>query len=145
MNEVPLLPLWFTIFLTVWAAVGPLVGILIGHFLVRSWQRSQWLADNQKEEYRRVLAGLNRLNMALVQQDVDGNLDPQEIKQAMEETSVAFNTSLFITDFLEKSEVAGDVLNAVRELNQGGSFDDYQKEYWKAINAIIASAKKTRL
>ncbi|SRR5204863_5120467 len=145
MSEIPLMPLWVTIFLTLWAAVGPLVGILIGHYLVRSWQRRQWLADNQKEEYRRVLAGLNRLNMALVEQYCNGNVDAQEIKQAMEESTIALNTSLFITDFLEGSKVAGDVLAAVKKLDQGSSFDDYHKEYWKAVNLIIASAKKSTL
>ena len=145
MSEIPLMPLWVTIFLTLWAAVGPLVGILIGHYLVRSWQRRQWLADNQKEEYRRVLAGLNRLNMALVEQYCNGNVDAQEIKQAMEESTIALNTSLFITDFLEGSKVAGDVLAAVKKIDQGSSFDDYHKEYWKAVNLIIASAKKSTL
>ena len=145
MSEIPLMPLWVRIFLTLWAAVGPLVGILIGHYLVRSWQRRQWLADNQKEEYRRVLAGLNRLNMALVEQYCNGNVDAQEIKQAMEESTIALNTSLFITDFLEGSKVAGDVLAAVKKLDQGSSFDDYHKEYWKAVNLIIASAKKSTL
>jgi len=142
MSEVPLMPLWVTIFLTLWAAVGPLVGILIGHYLVRSWQKRQWLADNQKEEYRKVLAGLNRLNMVLVDQS---HRDAQELKEAVQEITIALNTSLFITDFLEKSNVAGDVLEAVRILDQGGSVDDYRKEYWKAINLIIASAKKRTL
>lgn len=145
MSEVPLMPLWVTIFLTLWAAVGPLVGILIGHYLVRSWQRRQWLADNQKEEYRRVLAGLNRLNMALIELHCYGNVDAQEIKQAMEESTIALNTSLFITDFLEESKVAGDVLAAAKKITQGGSFDDYRKEYWKAVNLIIASAKESTL
>jgi len=139
------MPLWVTIFFTVWAAVGPLVGILIGHYLGRSWQRRQWLADNRKEEYRRVLAGLNRLNMSLAERYCSRNLDAQEIKQAMEETSIALNTSLFITDFLEESQVAGAVLDAVRKLEDGGSFDDYHKEYWKAVNLIMASAKKSKL
>ena len=139
------MPLWVTIFFTVWAAVGPLVGILIGHYLGRSWQRRQWLADNRKEEYRRVLAGFNRLNMSLAERYRSGNPNAQEIKQAMEETSIALNTSLFITDFLEESQVAGAVLDAVRKLEDGGSFDDYHKEYWKAVNLIMASAKKSKL
>lgn len=63
----------------------------------------------------------------------------------MEETTIALNTSLFISDFLEKSKVVGAVLDAGRKLGQGDSFDDYQKEYWKAINLIKTSAKKSKL
>jgi len=143
MSEVPLMPLWVTIFLTLWAAVGPLVGILIGHYLVRSWQRRQWLADNQKEEYRKVLAGLNRLHMLLTKQSCGKNV--QELELAMEEISIALNTSLFITDFLEKTKVAGDVLAAARKLAQSGNVDDYHKEYWKAANLIIGAAKTSTL
>ena len=134
-----------TIILGIWGALAPLIGIFIGHWLTKRWQREQWIADNQKEEYRRVLAGLNRLNMVLAQQHFDGNVDAQEIKQATEEITIAFNTSLFITDFLEKSKVAGDVLEALRKRGQGGSFDDYHDEYWKAVNLIIAAAKKSKL
>jgi hypothetical protein len=143
MQESPLSPLWVTVFLTIWAALGPLAGILVGHYLTRSWQRRQWIADNQKEEYRKLLSGLNRLNMVLILDHTNHNVGIQDIKEAMEEITIALNTSLFIVDFLERSKVADDVLEASRRLKHGGSFDDYQKEYWKAINLIIASAKKS--
>ncbi|MGA9393661.1 MAG: hypothetical protein WBV69_24730 [Candidatus Sulfotelmatobacter sp.] len=143
MQEVPLFPLWVTVFLTIWAAAGPVVGILTGHYLTRSWQRRQWIADNRKDEYRKLLAGLNRLNMVLVQDHTNQNVGIQEIKEAMEEISIALNTSLFIVDFLEESKVADDVLQASRQFKQGGSFDDYRQKYWKAVNSIIGSAKKS--
>ena len=61
----------------------------------------------------------------------------------MEEITIALNTSLFIVDFLEKSKVVDDVLQATKKLKKGGSFDDYHGEYWKAVNSIIISAKKS--
>ena len=143
MQQVSLFPLWVTVFLTIWAALGPLLGIVVGHYLTRSWQRRQWIADNQKEEYRKLLAGLNRLNMVLIQDHTNQNVGTQEIKDAMEEISMALNTSLFIVDFLEGSKVVDDVLQASRKLKQRGNFDDYREEYWKAVNSIIASVKKS--
>jgi hypothetical protein len=143
MQEVPLFPLWVTVFLTMWASVGPIVGILAGHYLTRSWQRRQWLADNRKDEYRKLLAGLNRLNMVLVLDHTNQNVGVQEIKDAMEEITIALNTSLFIVDFLEESKVVGDVLEATKKLKKGGNFDDYCGEYWKAVNSIIRSAKQS--
>lgn len=86
--------------------------VFVGYWLAGRAKRRKWIADNQKEEYRRVLAGLNRLNMLLINQQVTGMLDLQELKRAMEETSLALNTSLFITGFLEETRVAGDVLDA---------------------------------
>jgi len=47
-----------SISLGVWAAVGPLIGIALGHFLTRSWQHQQWLLDRRKEEWRELLTAL---------------------------------------------------------------------------------------
>jgi hypothetical protein len=47
-----------TIALGIWAAVGPIVGILLGHFLTRSWQRKQWLRDKRNEEWHELLTAL---------------------------------------------------------------------------------------
>lgn len=143
MQEVPLLPLWMTLFLTIWAAVGPLVGILVGHYLTASWQRKQWIADNQKDEYRRVLAGLNRLNVLLTQAHTHRTVDVQKLMAAMEEVTLASNTCLFTNEFFEESKALGDVLEASRTFGQGGSYDNYHQEYWKAVNTIIAAAKKS--
>ena len=58
MQEIPLLPWWFTPVLTVWAALGPLIGIWMGHHLLRSQQRKQWIVDHRIEEWRELLAVL---------------------------------------------------------------------------------------
>jgi hypothetical protein len=53
------LPHWWTIALVLWGAAGPLVGILIGHYLTRSWQQKQWLLDRRKEEWRELMTALS--------------------------------------------------------------------------------------
>lgn len=42
-----------------WSSIGPLVGVLIGAWLARSWQRKQWLLESKKAEYRELLSGLS--------------------------------------------------------------------------------------
>jgi len=51
---------WATVILAIWAAVGPLVGIYVGHHLLRSQQRRQWLADNRIQEWREVMTTLHK-------------------------------------------------------------------------------------
>ena len=142
MQEVPLLPWWFTLSLAVWAAIGPLAGILIGHYLTRSWQREQRIADDRKAEYRRLLAALNQLNMILVDAHTFGQFNIEQIKPAVDEVSLSFNTSLFLMEFLTQSKIAGDVLDAVTKLIKGGDIEDYNAKYWEAVNLIMADAKK---
>jgi hypothetical protein len=43
-----------------WAAVGPLVGVLIGAYISNRNQRKQRIADNKREEYRELLATLSK-------------------------------------------------------------------------------------
>jgi hypothetical protein len=47
-----------TLVLSIWAGVGPLVGLLVGHYLIRSWQREQWLLDSRKQEFRELLSAI---------------------------------------------------------------------------------------
>ena len=59
MQEVSVLPWWFTPALAIWAALGPLLGIWLGHQLLRSQQRKQWIVDHRIEEWRELLAVLS--------------------------------------------------------------------------------------
>lgn len=48
-------------FLTrVWSGIGPLVGVFVGAWLSRSWQRRQWVLDNRKAEYRELISCLSQ-------------------------------------------------------------------------------------
>ena len=42
-----------------WSAIGPLIGVLIGSWLTRSWQRKQWVLDSKKTEYRELISTLS--------------------------------------------------------------------------------------
>lgn len=41
------------------AAAFGVGGVLMGHYLTRSWQREQWLLDRRKEEYRELICALS--------------------------------------------------------------------------------------
>jgi hypothetical protein len=62
MTEMPLMPLWVTVFVTIWALVVPLIGTLIGvwmgYYFSKSQQRSQWLTDNKVREWQELLTTL---------------------------------------------------------------------------------------
>lgn len=44
-----------------WAAIGPLVGVLFGAYLSRSWDQRRWVLNNRTEEYRDLLESLTRI------------------------------------------------------------------------------------
>ena len=73
---------WATIILAIWAAVGPLVGIYVGHHLLRSQHRRQWLADNRIQEWREVITTLNKSLVLITQFDAVRDLSTIEEKVA---------------------------------------------------------------
>ena len=54
------------VFLSLWAAVGPLVGVLLGGYLAIRAQKKHWILDSKKEEYRELISTLTQtLNVLL--------------------------------------------------------------------------------
>jgi hypothetical protein len=50
-----------------WAAVGPLVGVIIGAWLAARWQTKKWILDNKVAEYRSILDALNDYRFVLTE------------------------------------------------------------------------------
>jgi hypothetical protein len=42
-----------------WIAIGPLVGVVIGALLTRSWETKRWLLESKQAEYRELISGLS--------------------------------------------------------------------------------------
>jgi len=55
-----------TLVLSIWAGVGPLVGLMVGHYLIRSWQTRQWILDARKIEFRELLSALSTMSKELL-------------------------------------------------------------------------------
>lgn len=50
---------WSTGILTVWAALGPLLGVRYGQELAHRYQRERWIADSKKKEFKELLGVLD--------------------------------------------------------------------------------------
>jgi hypothetical protein len=46
--------------MAIWAAAGPLVGVLIGAYIANRNQRRQWVGNCKKEEYRELISVLTK-------------------------------------------------------------------------------------
>jgi hypothetical protein len=65
-----------------WGVVGPLVGVVIGAGLARSWQRKQWVPQSKKAEYRELCReDWEKLRDVLVKM-ARQNLDILEIRKS---------------------------------------------------------------
>ena len=87
-----------TIALVLWGVIAPLLAILVGHQLSRSWQREQWFRDKRYEDYQAVLSALVAAFMAIVRVDM------------------ASLTSLFTPEMLQEVEaIKADSFRVLRD------------------------------
>ncbi len=125
MQEMPLFPWWFTPALTVWAALGPFVGIFVGSYLSRSAQRRQWLPDNEINEWRELLTtltssfitivGKNRSIPAVPSDRVERMKDDFDARMRADEV---LTNRIFIARQVRTDDLSGRWRKALEEFDQ---------------------------
>jgi hypothetical protein len=110
---------WAAIILAIWGAVGPLVGIYIGHRLLRDQHRRQWLADNKILEWREVITTLQKSLTTIVQFEAASRLSTVEEKKAAIPVVLDARTAAFA--------VLGNRLFIAQEVRHLQMFDKWSK------------------
>jgi hypothetical protein len=124
-----------------WTAIGPLVGVLVGAWLARSWDKEKWLKDNRKQECRELLTAVTNAATAIL----DKSTATSPIAQARKthEANDAYLTSvkvfqdrIFIAPDVERAKLFDLWPIAVNAYNTYGDrvrFDDSFEEIKKKI------------
>jgi hypothetical protein len=145
MSEVQLFPWWLTLSFAVWAAVGPLVGLLVGHFLTRSWQKKQWLLDNEKQEYRELLDALSGAYLSLAKTELVRGTDrvrsTPETSEAEDAAYRLLNDRIFIASKLKEENVFEQWTTMYKRFTGGqDTFTEFSSKYTAIHNTIIRLA-----
>lgn len=135
-----------TVFFAIWAAVGPLTGILIGHLLTRSWQRKQWLLDNKKGEYRELLAILTRAYGTILRLQAPGRPrdadDERELSEAHLVALSVIRDRLFISRAPTLMRVLKLWQEATHVFESDGDFLAFRESYNNIHATIIGAADR---
>jgi hypothetical protein len=132
-----------TIALGVWAAIGPLIGIYLGHFLSRSWQQKQWLLDRRKEEWRELLTALAeslRVSLKFYPARV---LSGEEERQIVEAQSNSFRTirdRIFIASDVQRLNIENRWSAAVQHHSQTMDAKKLGNAYTELRDEIVRAA-----
>jgi len=120
----------FQSFLSVWAIVGPLVGILLGSWLTTRNQRRQWLLDNKRSEYRELLTTIADAGSKLLvfwgRNPVVASGEEQFMigETARQSVDVIYNR-LFIADEVKRLDVLKRWEDAIDKLRKSRNVDAY--------------------
>lgn len=124
-------------FLQIWAAVGPILGILIGGLTAWAIQRAQWLRDRKLEEYRELL---NAMNTAAIEQLDSGT--SLKTKEAFKSAGRVFADRIFIRDDMEELDAEKNYMSAVKDFDKDEDRERFGERVDVVRNALIKKAKK---
>lgn len=128
-----------------WAVVAPIVGILIGWLLTRSWDRRKWINENRKQEYRELLTALTNACTVLID-------NVQTVVHSHAEQSLAWDEYLkslrvlqdriFIASEIAKMNLFDRWGNAVKELTETKDFRKFEDNFEVMKKEIVRQATK---
>jgi hypothetical protein len=141
-----------TMFLTLWAVAGPLVGIggvFLGQRMARRTDQDKFRRDSRKEEFQSLLAALSKAYGILIQLRAPMvALAEQEQRMLFDvETAAltAIRSCVYIADDIKRLDIAGRWTQATRNLDWHGSFASEFAKGYSAINADIVNAANENL
>jgi hypothetical protein len=134
-----------TIALGIWAAVGPLVGILLGHFLTRSWQREQWLRDKRNEEWHELLTALAeslRVSLKIYPARALSDEEKQAIVEAHSNSFRVIRDRIFIAPDVQALNIENRWSAAVQYHSQSMDAKELGNAYKELRDEIVRTATK---
>jgi hypothetical protein len=132
--------------LIMWGAIGPLVGILVGHVLSRSWQQKQWMLDRRKEEWRELLTTLTRSFVTICRltgpmRVLDGD-DMRALDEAQTVAQTTIRDRIFIAKELKELKIYETWVGAARAFEKDMIYMPFAEQYAVLNAKIVAAATK---
>jgi hypothetical protein len=138
----------WAIALVLWGVIAPLIGVLLGHFLSRSWQQTQWMQDRQKEEWRELLSVLTRSFAVICKYTAPIMRLDGDNKRAVEEAQTVAQTTIrdriFIAKEVKHLDIYKTWVEAVETFERDRIYIAFAQQY-AVINAkIVYTATRGR-
>jgi hypothetical protein len=131
---------------TIWAALGPLVGVCIGAYLARRWQRDQWIADNKRSEYRKLLTTLAKTFTSIIELRAAGvALGPKDQRTLFNlevRASAVILDRIFIADEVKEMNLLKRWNQALRDYDNTLNSDVFSSAFGLIANDVRKSASK---
>jgi hypothetical protein len=129
-----------------WAAIGPLVGVLVGAYLAGRRQKQEWLADNKKEEYRELVASITKCLTAYVQiyavQTVRSGDDERTIMAGDANFAEVVRSRLFIGESVRRLDVSRRFMKIKGDFRKNRIVEIFISDVEKLMDEVLTSASQ---
>jgi hypothetical protein len=120
-----------TVALAVWAVVAPFIGIVLGHYLTRSWQREQWLRDCRKEEFRELLTSITKCYRTVLDKE-----DSRTLHDARSEALTVIQNRIYVAEDVKQYRILESWKDATDLYDADWSLEGLVESY-KLVSALI--------
>jgi len=132
--------------MAIWAALGPLVGVLIGAYIADRNQRRQWIANCKKEEYRELISVLTKARSTYLQiHHFTPVAGPDEVQALADETFRVAETMgdrIFIAAVVKRLNVLERWYAATTLFEGGGEVNAFASSVGTLLDEIRDAAVK---
>jgi len=126
---------------SIWVAIGPLVGVVIGALLARSWDRQKWIKDNRKQECKELLTAMSKAATLLLAARMAREKEAAS-RDMFLESLVVFSQSLFITKDAEYQQAFDLWKEAVHNYNTTSDHHKFDDTLEQIRTKVITMATK---
>jgi len=135
----------WSLIVAAWPAVGPLVGVVIGALLSRSWQQTQWLLEGKKTEYRELLNTLSQSYQLIVKNwpyPIPGGatITSGEQRREINEENYAGDRVIQDRIFIDSQMYANKVLDRWSDLACETNLSTTQRRWIELHHALVKAA-----
>jgi hypothetical protein len=134
-----------SLFLGIWAAVGPLVGILVGSYLTTRAQRTYWVLDNKRSEYRKLLTTLTRSYSTIVNLRSQGIVSGRDEIKCEQMRIAALNVirdRIFIAKEVKEMGLLEKWAVATHDFNKSRDYELFATQFAKVADLVRSHAAK---
>ncbi len=126
---------------------GTLGGIVVGHFLTRSWQRKQWLLDQRKQEFKEVASAISHFSIEHLSYVTSQGTTLTQSKQAyvdsMKAVTCVLADRIYIASDLEDTKIPSRCLRIMEHfINAGEEFGNPAGEMTALLKEVVELAKR---
>ncbi|HEY2495998.1 MAG TPA: hypothetical protein VGK24_02925 [Candidatus Angelobacter sp.] len=139
---------WSTIILSIWGAVGPLVGVRYGQELAKRNQRAQWILDSKKQEYKELLKAMGEAFATYIHYYCSPSekekRDVTTLSEADKKVLLSIDGSLFIRDEVNREKIGERFVELLRAIENGKkNYSEAGVVYGEIRNAVIELSRKS--
>jgi hypothetical protein len=130
--------------MAVWAAVGPLIGVVIGAYIANRNQRQHWISSCKKEEYSELVSALTKAMMKYIETRAylvaRGPEEQRTEAAALASVGETARNRIFIAPTVKRLNVVVRWHDATRALERGGNLDAFAGTVGKLLDEIRDAA-----